>query len=153
MSNDIKDLMRTPLVVRDDETLESVLTKMVAQHGNSAAVVDSSGAFVGLVSTNDIIRAVLPDYLEDDPTAAKFADENILKEDVGRARELMAKDFMQTKAATITEDTGLVEAAVIAAKFGHGRIIVVDDAKKPIGIVTRTELKRVIAEYLGIKDK
>lgn len=144
--------MRAPAVMPETATLEEVLKLMVANKCNSVTVVNSEGKYVGLVSTNDIIRAVLPDYLEEDASAAHIATESMLKEDTTRARSLMVKDFMQKNAPTISVDTGLVEAAVVAAHHGHGRINVVDSDNKPVGILTRTELKRILAAYLGIPD-
>lgn len=152
MTTKAKDLMRPAVLVNENDTLKTVLKKMVTEKRNSLTVVNSAGELVGAVNAIDIIKAVVPDYLEDDQTAAKFASEAILKEDAERASILLVKDFMATEIPTIDEETGLVEAMSIAVRAGRGRITVVDKANHPVGVLTRTELKRIISSYLGIVD-
>lgn len=152
MTTKAKDLMRSPILVNQNDTLEAVLRVMVTQHRNSLTVVNDAGELVGAVNAIDVLKAVLPDYLEGDATAARFTSDTLLREDTERARTLVVKDFMATDIPTIEEDTGIVEAAVIAVSAGRGRITVVDEKKHPVGVLTRTELKRVISSYLGIVD-
>lgn len=147
-----KDLMRAPITVHDTDSLRAVLEKMVTEKRNSLTVINDAGELVGAVNAIDIIKAVVPDYLEDDPTAAKFASEAILKEDAERASTLLVKEFMAKDIPTIEEDAGLVETMSIAVRAGRGRITVVDKNHHPVGVLTRTELKRIISSYLGIKD-
>lgn len=151
MSN-VKDLMRPAVLVKDTDSLLSVLTKMVSETRNSLTVVNEEGILVGAVNAIDVIRAVLPDYLEKDQTAAHFADDSILQAEVEKNKNLLVRDFMAKNIPTINEKTGLVEATVIAVCEGRGRITVVDKDKKPVGVLTRTELKRIIASYAGIND-
>lgn len=154
MSGDtsVRDVMRPPTIVGDDETLQSVLERMVSEHRNSLAVVDADGVLVGAVNAVDVIKEVLPDYLEEDSISARFADNELLREDATRVRDKRVREFMSTDIPTIDPDDSLTAAAVLAACHGRGRIIVVDGTKKPIGILTRTEIKRVIAGYLDIPD-
>lgn len=143
-------LMREPVLVREDDTLEHILKKMVNEKRNSLTVVDEHGVFVGAVNALDVIRAVLPDYLENDVITARFADATILKEDLHKEKDTPVKKFMGTELPVIKKSTSMVEATVLASKSGRGRITVVDDDKKPIGILTRTEIKCVLAAYLDL---
>lgn len=148
----VKDLMRPAVLVKDTDSLHAVLEKMVYEKRNSLTVVDENGVLVGAVNAIDVIRAVVPDYLEEDQTAAHFADDSLLQEEVEKNRNLLVREFMATDIPTITEKTGLVEATVIAVCEGRGRITVVNDEKKPVGVLTRTELKMIIAGYAGINE-
>ena len=145
----VSSLMRPPITVSHTATLEAVVKKMVDEKRNSLVVVDDAGVFVGAVNAIDVIQAVLPDYLEEDAIAARFADEDLMRQDAHKVRETAVSEFMSTDLPTITEKTHIVEASVLASKLGRGRIVVVDADKKPVGVLTRTEIKQVIASYFN----
>ena len=146
----IHDIMRPAVVVHQEDTLHDILSKMIGEKRNSLVVVDDDGRLCGMVGAIDLIKAVLPDYLEDDVVAAHFADQALLAEDAQHAKCNLVKDFMTEDAPTITESATVIEAAATAIQSGHGRITVVDDEHKPVGIITRTEIKQVIGSLLGI---
>jgi len=146
----IADVMRPPQLIQETQTLKDALTFMIENKCNSLTVVDDAGVYAGRVSAVDIIKEVLPDYMEDDMVAARFANLDLLKQDAARAKDKLIKDFMMTDIPAIDVDDSLVEAAVLAAKQGFGRITVVDADKKPVGFLTRTEIKRVIGHFLDI---
>ena len=143
----VSSLMRPPITIQHTATLEEVVRKMVSEKRNSLVVINDDGAFAGAVNAIDVIKAVLPDYLEDDAIAARFADETLMKQDAHKVRGMVISEFMSKDLPTITEKTHIVEAAVQASKLGRGRIVVVDENKKPVGVLTRTEIKQVIASY------
>jgi len=149
----VADVMRKPVIVPRTQTLRDALALLMERNTNLGIVVEDDGTFLGTVTTLDIIRAVLPDYLEDDEVAARFADDALLKEDARKAADLPVCDFLDREETTIDADASLLEATVIAAKDSTGRIVVLDENNKPIGVLTRTEIKRVLAAYLGIKNE
>jgi len=146
----ISDLMRPAVLVDTSTTLFEALSKMIQERRNSLVVVSQDGTVAGAVNAVDIIMEVLPDYLEEDRVAAHFADTSLLKEDALRVKERSVESFMAKRVATVTPESSLIEAAVLATKQGRGRIIVVDEKNKPLGVLTRTEIKHVIAGFLDI---
>jgi len=116
-------------------------------------VVDVEGRLVGGVSTLDIIRAVLPDYIESDEVAARFANTEMLKEDACKAAAKPLSEFVDRNEATVDPDANLLEATVISSRDSNGRIIVIDEHRKPVGLLTRTEIKQVLAAFLGVSDE
>lgn len=144
------DIMRQAVSVNENDTLLDVITKMISERRNSLIVVNNDGKLTGFVGATDVIKAVLPDYLEEDVIAAHFADQNILKEDAQRASNIPVKEFMTDEPAVIQETSSVLEAAATAIQSGQGRITVVDQDHKPVGIITRTEIKQVIGSLLDI---
>lgn len=149
----IADLMRKPVAIPKDSSLRDTLAVLLTQKTNMGVVVDTDDTFLGTVTTVDVIKAVLPDYLEGDEVAARFADDTLFKQDVRKAADKPVCDFVDREEATITEDANLLEAAVLAVQDERGRIVVLDTDKKPIGILSRTEIKKVIAAYLDIANE
>lgn len=146
----LTDIMRSCVFITSKATLLDTLTLMIEHKRNSLVVVDEAGDLVGMVNAADIIKAVLPEYIEENVTAARFSNMDLLAEDAARVKDMPVSDFMETTTPTISHAGNIIEAAAIAAHTGTGRIIVVDDAHKPIGVLTRTELKQVIGATLGI---
>ncbi len=151
MPNSVKEIMRQMYLINQNETFYDALKLMVKEKTNSLVVVDDEGKLVGLVNTGMLIREVIPDYLEEDAIAAHFANEEIFKEEVNRAKSSIIKDFMIKNPKKIHFNANLMEVAVMAISSKQFRIPVVDENDKPVGLVTRTELKRVFANILGLE--
>jgi predicted transcriptional regulator len=104
-----------------------------------------------MVNARILIEKAIPKYLGGDTIAAHFADEEIFREEVHKNDNVKITDFMATDIAVIGRDDSLVKAAILATQNQQIRIPVLDDNKKPIGLLTRTELKQVIGYYMGIE--
>ncbi len=148
----IKDVMRDPKIVESGMTFRDVIRKMIVEKTNSLVVVDDEGKAIGMVNPKSLIKHVVPDYLEDDSIAAHFATEDIFREEAAKVSDVAIEDFMQKDVATVKADDTLMQAAVVALESGQVRIPVVDADHKPIGLLTRTELKNVIGAFLDIDE-
>ncbi len=151
MPKTIKEIMREVKVIKDDRNFYDALEQMIKEKTNSLVVVDKDNKVVGLVNAGELIREVIPDYLEEDEVAAHFANEEIFKEEVERAKEVPVTKFMIENPKTLDPDDSLMQAAVLALSNGQMRLPVVDKDYQPIGLITRTELKQVIGDILGIE--
>lgn len=147
----ITDIMRPVMTIKKDATLRETLEKMIGKRTNSLVVVDADGVFLGTVSALLLIKEVVPDYLETDQLAAHFVSEELFKEDVSRAADVKVEAFMDSDSSTLKVSDSIMRAAIMAMESGSARVPVVDDDNKPLGILTRTELKQVIGLYLGIE--
>jgi len=148
----IKEMMRPAVTVEGTTTLKDVVARMIDEQRNSLVVVDSDGVLLGAVNASDVIKAVLPNYLEEDSVAAHFADQALLEEDVEKAKDMLVQDFMNPNVPAIKLTASVLEAAAQAVQGEQGRIVIIDENSKPIGILTRTEIKRVIGRLLGLSD-
>lgn len=142
--------MRPAVFISSSATLEETLRKMINERRNSLLVVAEDGTLSGMVNAIDIIKAVLPDYMEESNLAARFSNLDLLKEDAERVKDTLVTDFMEREIPTIKVEGNLIEAAAIAAHSGRGRIAVVNSKNEPVGVLTRTELKQVIGATLGM---
>ncbi len=146
----IKDVMRTPQTITEDVSFHDAMERMIQEKTNSLVVVNGEGAVVGMINPKSLIKMVVPDYLEGDAIAAHFVSEEIFREEAMRVADTKVRDFMQKDIVTVEEGDSLMQAAVVAASSGLVRIPVVDAEGKPVGLITRTELKNVIGVFLGI---
>jgi len=152
MPNSVKEIMRSVKCINKNGTFFDALKMMINEKTNSLAVVDDDGKLVGMLNTGRMIEEVVPDYLETDDVAAHFASEQIFIEDVKKAKNSPIEKFMLKEFKSIHFNANLMEVAVMAISANQLRIPVVDEDKKPVGIITRTELKRVIGNILEIEN-
>ncbi len=146
----VKDIMRKVQTISDKSNFKEVLAEMICKKTNSLIVVNDEGKFVGMVNARTLIHNSLPKYLAEDITAAHFANEEIFREEVAKVADESISKIIDEDVATIKENESLVKAAIIVASGKQVRIPVLDDESKPIGLLTRTELKQVIGVFLGI---
>jgi len=147
----LDNITKKPLVVRDNITLKEAMQTMVENKRNSLQIVDEDGKFISEVDVVSIIKAILPDYIEDAKIAARFAGREFFEEACQKAQDMPIMDFMMRCPKTLSETSTLSEAAIVA-KGKQTRIPVLDGESKPIGVVTRTELKKEIARILEINN-
>ncbi len=152
MPKKIKEIMREVKTITADKTFFDALEKMIKEKTNSLVVVDDNQKVVGLINTGELIREVVPDYLEDDAIAAHFANDEIFIEDVKRAKEAPVTKFMIKDPVVIDYDDTLMQSAVLALSNRQMRLPVVDKEGRAVGLITRTEIKQVVGEILGIQS-
>jgi CBS domain-containing protein len=146
----VKDIMRDAHLISADVTYRDALTEMICKKTNSLVVVDDEGLFVGMINAGTLIEHAIPTYMNSDEIAAHYASEEMFRDAIAKVADMPITEFMKDRIVTITENESLMKAAIIATKNHQIRIPVLDDNKKPIGILTRTELKQVVGVLLGV---
>jgi len=152
MEINIQDIMRKAVLIGPDAVFVDALRKMIVDKTNSLLVVSKTGKLVGEIQSFELIRQVVPGYVVSDEIAAHFATGEIFKEACEAAKGIPIEKFMTKDPQTITLKSSLVEAAVIGMAHGQSRIPVVDEQDKPLGVLTRTELKQVIGKFINIEE-
>lgn len=98
--------------------------KILYTHGIKGAPVTEKGRVVGIFTMTDLARAVIKG-----DTTSKVSE------------------YMSRKIVSIRDDEELVQAVYLMNKHSVGRLLVINHAGEPIGIVTRTDLLRRIAGF------
>lgn len=117
-----------PIAIRADAPLAEAAT-LLDQHGISGLpVVDAVGAVIGVVSQTDLVRARATEHLWSNWPGLGV-------------RHLMTQPPLTVHAsASVGEAAQLMEAHHV-----HRLIVVGDDERTPIGIISTTDLVRAIA--------
>ncbi len=122
----IKDIMSTDVaVIEPGETMAKAANAM-AQEGFSSLVVLDKGAVAGIITEKDFLEKVL----------AKGKN----------ALEVKVSDIMSSPVVTVTPEGTVYQAGQIAEEKHVKRLPVVE-GKKLVGIVTQTDLIRVLTSY------
>ncbi|WP_319469709.1 CBS and ACT domain-containing protein [uncultured Pseudodesulfovibrio sp.] len=104
-------------------------------------VVDGEGRIIGIISDRDIKDA--------SPSKATTLD---MHELYYLLSEIKIKDIMTKKVTTIREDETVEKAAVLMLEGNFGGLPVVDDEKRPVGILTDTDVFKVLVDITGVNE-
>jgi CBS-domain-containing membrane protein len=119
----VRQMMSSPVVsATPHAALQQAIAQMDAADVGHLPVLEGDGHLVGLVSRRDVTRAL---ELE---RAAE-----------GKRPGLLLIDIMRTEVQTIGPDEPAHEAARLLLERRIGSVVVVDDAERPIGLVTSTD--------------
>ncbi len=133
----IKDHMtRPPITAPPEMPMQEALQLMRERGIRRLPVVDKKGKLVGIVSDRDLLHAS-----PSDATSLSVWELNYL------LSKVTLKDVMTKNVITVTPETPVQEAARIMAEKKIGGLPVVQ-AGKVVGIITETDLFRVLLELL-----
>ena len=149
---EVKEIVKEAVVIPETATFKEALQAMLDGKSNSLLVTDTDGKLTGEVSVVDLMDAIVPDYLDGDGITAHFATDDMFKAAVSTAADKGVEFFMSKDYSTVGMNDSLMSIAAIALGHQRARIPVVDDENRPIGIISRQGLKRIIAEYLGVSE-
>jgi CBS domain-containing protein len=143
-----KDLMSSPVVtVTSGATIAEIVDLLLDRHIGGVPVL-SAGRVVGLIGRGELLNRY--EIGTDGPPPAKSWWDHLLGRDPGpsayiRTHAAHAADIMSTDITTVLEDASI---AMIAAIFDSRRIrrLPVMRGEELVGIVTRTDLIRALAE-------
>jgi CBS domain-containing protein len=122
-------MTRDPIVIRADAPLSEVARLLDRHHISGLPVVDGSGALVGVVSHTDLLRARATEHLW-----ANWPG-------------LAVRHLMTSPALSVGAGTTIGEAArLMERERVHRLVIVGEDGRTPIGIISTADLVRTMAE-------
>ena len=119
-----------PLTVPESASLPHAAEQMARRHLKRLPVVNASGALAGVVSRLDLLRTV----------AGGFEGGEAVASDMGLAGDQPLSRAMRRDAPTVHPESPLPEVfqAVISTRLN--RALVVDNDRRPVGLVTDAEL-------------
>jgi CBS domain-containing protein len=142
-----RDLMTTQVVTLGPEaTVREAADRLAAVRHNALPVVDDAGRVVGVVSYHELLRLVLPEYLDEmdlsflPPSAAFFpAGEAATRLGDVRAREIMRREPL----AEVPPDEPIAEVARLLLAEQAPQVLVVQEGAL-LGVITLGDLVRAM---------
>ncbi|MDW8151888.1 MAG: CBS domain-containing protein [Candidatus Bipolaricaulota bacterium] len=137
----VRDFLRRDLTSLDRDTPLGQAIRLLERSGHAALpVVDEEGRVIGVLSERDIIRALLPGYLDLLRSASFLPSLNQMAKKLREIERLPVERFMTREVVTCRpEDTDLHVADLMLRK-GLKQIPVVDAQGRLIGQVRRIDL-------------
>jgi CBS domain-containing protein/nucleotide-binding universal stress UspA family protein len=144
----VRDIMIKDVpTVREDASLEEVMTALAASPFRRVVVLDEVGRVAGLISDRELLDRVdaqtRPSTLQSLIQRFRFGTGETKKEP--HLREGRATDIMISPVAVVTDESSVLEAIRLMVQRGVKRLPVVDAVGQLVGMVDRQSLLRAVA--------
>jgi CBS-domain-containing membrane protein len=136
------DVMRPVGVLQADDPAENLVRAFGQPTRRAVAVISAEGKLLGLVTDEDVLYALLPPYVRDDPVLARVFEEDA---DMQLCRRLEGKlvgsvvDIRGRGQIPVGPDDGLVEVISVMARTGGPAVLVAEDGVV-FGVITVDDL-------------
>jgi CBS domain-containing protein len=139
----VRDVMRRDVVsVRDDTPVREAVEALLGQAFRALPVVDAGGRLVGILANSDLLAAGVPVRLELLSAMPPDARAGVL----GEIPAITAGAAMRPSPVTLRPADTLGQATRTMREGGWKRLPVVDDAGRLVGILSRADVLRAVAD-------
>ena len=138
----IKEYMRTPVITVAPDTLLDEALRLMHENNIRRLPVVQDGILVGLVT-----RRILQEATPTSPMPLSIWGAHY------QLSKMRIRDVMITDVITTSPDDAIEEVTAMAEKNKIGSLPVVDKQGKLVGILTVTDLNRLLAKILGFGHK
>jgi CBS domain-containing protein len=140
MTATIRDVMVAPAVVVQESTpFKHIVALLDRERIAAVPVVDAAGVVVGIVGEEDLLVKEEGDI----SIGRRVRHPRLGRREARKLHALVARDVMSSPAVTIRPDATVASAARLMTERGVGRLPVVDEDGRPLGMVARRDLLKV----------
>jgi CBS-domain-containing membrane protein len=148
----VSDVMTKDVVsLKPDQTVRDAWGLMVDNALKAMPVIDESGKIVGMLTDEDLLdRAGIQQRL----SITLKLDEQDIRTVVEASGEtnLLVRDVMTAPVVTVTDEDSLGLASTTMVKAGLKRLPVVDDTGRLVGMLSRLDILRQVAEVTSMEE-
>ena len=140
----VKDHMtRNVISVSPAKGIKDIFRIFKEKNIGGVPVVNSENRILGIVTKNELLTAILPDYFDMIGDFLFIEDFGALEEELESIPELnlfIAEDLMRRDVVAVNEDASLLKVPALMDKYNVNRIPVTDKNEKLVGIITKIDL-------------
>jgi CBS domain-containing protein len=140
-------------VVGPDMTFADMLRAYRSMASRLVYVTDSDRRLLGVVSSYDILRAMLPFYVDSNLAKALPDDDSVIRQAFAACKDRPVTDIMTKKYIAVGPEHSFLEAEAIIAEQGVNALPVIDADGKLVGEVTRRAILKYLAGRCGLDSE
>ncbi len=129
-----------PVTVRQTDRLRDAAEIILTHHFRNVPVVDDSGRYLGVISSNRLLASILPKAatMDEGMTDLSFVKDTLedLRERWHEAESLPVSAFMDTEVRTVAPDTSLAETVLELYRNRTSLPVVEEETGRLVGIVS-----------------
>ncbi len=142
------DLIEDYPIVRADTPAQELARDMGAQRLPGVVVVDDEGLPIAVLGSPQVLKCLIPGYLQDEPSLAAVYDEEAADAIVSRlsgrtVRDLLPREDRRFRLPVVEPDANVLECAAMMAAL-HVPLLVVRDEQRTLGVITASRLLSVL---------
>lgn len=150
MPKTVADVMtRDPITVRPETSITEVIQAIAERKISGLPVVDETGKLVGVISETDLMwqetGVTPPAYIMILDSVIYLENPTRYQKDLHKALGQTAGEVMSRDPTTTTADKLLSDAARVMHDRNVRRLLVLDNARHVVGILTRGDIVRAMA--------
>ncbi|MCM8763103.1 MAG: CBS domain-containing protein [Candidatus Omnitrophica bacterium] len=150
----VKEIMIKEVISISPQTnAQEALDLLEKMQISGLPVIDKDGKLVGMFTEKDILRHILPGYVEKVGTFVYEEDTKAIKRKFNQLSTLQVGELMRREVVTTSEDTSLYEVARLMLTQKARRIPVLDKTGKVLGIIARCDILRALRKEITLADK
>ncbi|MCM8792195.1 MAG: CBS domain-containing protein [Candidatus Omnitrophica bacterium] len=150
----IKEIMAKEIISLSKGTkIKDAFKKLLEMHISGLPVLDENLRVLGMFTEKEILKAVLPGYLESVGRFIYEENPKIIRKKLLDIQDLTVEQLMRKDVITVDEDTTLCEVARIMLTQNVRRIPVLNKEKKITGIVAREDILKQFAKDIGLYNE
>ncbi|MEB2308560.1 MAG: CBS domain-containing protein [Candidatus Brocadiaceae bacterium] len=138
----------SPNLIRTSDTFEHLIKILDAVKYHVIFVVDKEDNLVGIVTEGDIIKVLIPKYINMDESLISVMDVNYFERKCIENRNLTIDKIMSTTTIAVNEEDTIIKAAALMVVNKIHTLPVVRKGKV-VGIVPRLTLLKHITKVLS----
>ncbi len=137
----VSDVMSRKLLTVDaDATLRQLWKTIFKSHINSVPVVDKKQKLLGIISKDDILKLLYPDYQDLVEDFFSVTDFEEMEKRIKALGSNKAKDIMRKRVVFTREDTPIMRALSRMIVRNVNQLPVLSDKDKIVGMVTKGDI-------------
>lgn len=138
---DVSKCMQTTLVLaRPDSDYKSLLCKIADPTPRQIYVVDQNYKLLGIISAFDLLKEILPSYMNAHLAKSITDGADFLQKQVTKVNDRYAKDLMVTDFTYLYPHSQLLEADALIVEKGLNALPVIDKRGKLLGQINRFDI-------------
>ena len=146
----VKEIMTKDVVsVKPEDNARDAISLLFKMEISGLPVINEQGKLVGMFTEKDVLKQILPSYLEKVGRFIYEENPKSIKNKFQDLGNLSVSQLMRREVITIDEEASLCEAARIILTQKIRRIPVLDKEKKVVGIVAREDIVKSYAKEAG----
>jgi CBS-domain-containing membrane protein len=133
--------MRTKLILAGiDCDYKTLLCAIASQPPRQAYIVDDNYKLLGIVTAMDLLKEIVPSYMNADLARAVTDEADFLHKQVEKVKNKCAGDIMVKKFFALQPHHQLLEADILIAENGFNTLPILDNQGKILGEITRRDI-------------
>ena len=131
-----------------EASLEEVVTVLLGAREPCVLVLDAAECLAGIITPSDLVQRLDPDaqpsfvqlLYSHLPLVGQTAAQQVVRKSTAQS----AQQLMTTPVVSVTPDTLISTALLLATRHGWKRLPVCDAQRHPLGLVSRKELLHAV---------
>jgi len=142
-------LVADPMTTRPETSFPRLVRGLLRGAKNKAAVLDDQGMLVGVIGIHDILRNIVPLYVDLDVKLMEVLHDGYLEQRLMRLQDKTVGDLMTTEIDSIAPDDSLIKAVSIMVKRRRKALPAVEDGRF-VGLITRRSILEHVARRTNL---